>query len=324
MHRSPRHRLVPALARTLPRAAGQVLARPRQLLAFWLLNLVIAAVLTVPLAGVLSETLDTNLYGEEMAEGPSWRWFDTVDRTRPEVLGDLSAVEALFGAEGLGLEELGKLSGVPLALLAAGLVVFWLNTLLHLGWLSTLAGGRGDARGGLLACAGRFAIPGSLLALGSLAAYAGVYALVFRGGGRLLEPLSAGTENEWVALALLWTRLALTLLALLGVKLTSDLAKSWMVQRDSRNLLRAVPAALGVLGRHGLRYVLGYLLVGAVALGAVALWWSLPDLGAVTGGLPQTWLGLLLVFLLHQVFLVLRIALRLWHLGVTWGLYVRG
>jgi|GEM_PF-3823859 len=324
MSGATRRGLVSGLLQALPRGAGQVLARPRQLLTFWLLNLVVAAVLTVPLAAVLGETLDTHLYGDRMAEGPSWRWYDTVDRTHPEVLGDLSAVSELFGPEGVGLEEMGRLSGVPLAVLAAGLVVFWLNTLLHLGWLSTLAGGRGDARGGLLACTARFAVPGSALALGALASYGVVYVLIYVLGGRLLEPLFEGTETEWVALGLLWVRLGVTLLALLGVKLTSDLAKAWMVQRDSGNVLRAVPAASGTLGRHGLRYLLGYLLVGAVALGAVALWWGLPDLGALTGGLPQSWGGLLIVFLLHQLFLVLRIALRLWHLGVTWGLYVRG
>lgn len=306
------------------RAAGQVFSRPRQVLVFWLVNLAVAAVLTVPLAAVLSDTLDRNLHSDRMADGPSWQWFDTVDRTRPEVLGDLSAVEALFGPQGVGLGELSKLSGVPLAVLAAGLVVFWLNALLHLGWLSTLAGGRGGARGGLLACAGRFALPGSALALGALVAYVAVYQVIYVGGGKLLEPLAQATETEWVALGVMWARLAVTLLALLGVKLAFDLAKAWLVQRDSSNFARAALGGLGALGRNGLRYTAAYLLIGLIAALSVALWWWLPDRGAITGGLPRSWLGLLLVFLIHQAFLIARIALRLWHLGATWNLYVRG
>jgi len=311
------------------RAAGQVLARPRQLVAFWLLNLVVAALLTAPLAVVLSDHLDHNLHGERMAEGPSWRWLDTVDRTHPEVLGDRSAVSALFAAEGVGWEEMAELSGAPVAVLAGGLAVFWLNALLHLGFLSTLAGGRRDARGGLLAGAARFALPGTVLAVGALMAYVATYALVYVGGGRLMEPLSRAPENEWVALGLLWARVTVTLLALLGVKLTFDLAKAWLVQRDSVNILsgnvlRAVLGALKELWRNGVRYGLAYLVVGAVAAVVVLLWWWLPDLGAITGGLPQGWLGLVLVFLLHQLFLLARIVLRLWHLGVTWNLVVRG
>lgn len=308
----------------LVRAAGQVLARPRQLVAFWLVNLVTAAVLTVPLAAVASHHLDWNLHGDALARGPSWSWLDTVDRRHPEVLGDLSAVEALFGPEGVGVEELGRLSGVPLAVLAAGLVVFWLNGLLHLGWLSTLAGGRGSARGGLLSSAARFALPGTALSLAALVAYVAVYALVYVGGGRAMEPLSRAPENEWVALGLLWLRLAVTLLALLGVKLAFDLAKAWLVQRDRADVLRAALGGVRELWHDGVRYAVAYLLVGAVAALVVALWWWLPDLGAITGGLPQSWPGLVAVFLLHQVFLVARIALRLWHLGVTWTLYVRG
>lgn len=308
----------------LVRAAGQVASRPRQLVAFWLLNLVTAAVLTVPAAAVLSQNLDRNLYGDRMAQGPSWSWLDTVDRRHPGLLGDLSAVEALFGPEGVGPEELGALTGLPLAVVAAGLAVFWLNTLLHLGWLSTLAGGRGSARGGLLSGAARFALPGTALSLGALAVYVAVYALIYVGGGATAQPLSRAPENEWVALGLLWLRLALTLAAFLGVKLAFDLAKSWMVQRDRGNPLRAALAGAAELWRNGVRYAVAYLLVGAVAAALVALWWWLPDLGTITGGLPQGWVGLLVVFLLHQVFLLARIALRLWHLGVTWTLYVRG
>lgn len=315
-----RHGILSALVR----AAGQVLARPRQLAAFWLVNLVVAAVLTVPLAAVLSHHLDRNLHGEVLARGPSWSWLDTVDRLHPELLGDLSAIEALFGPEGVGIEELGRLSGAPLTVVAAGLVVLWLNTLLHLGWLSTLAGGRGNARGGLLASTARFALPGTGLWLGALLAYGTAYALVYVGGGAAMEPLSRAPENEWLALGLLWLRLAVTLLALLGVKLAFDLAKAWLVQRDRGNVLRAAIAGVAELWRNGVRYVAAYVLVGAVAALAVAFWWWLPDLGALTGGLPRSWPGLLLVFLLHQVFLVVRIGLRLWHLGVTWNLYVRG
>jgi hypothetical protein len=287
-------------------------------------NLVVAAVLTVPLAAVLSRHLDHNLYGEAMVRGPSWSWFDTVDRRHPEILGNLSAVEALFGPEGVGLEELSGLAGVPLAVVAAGLVVLWLDSLLHLGWLSTLAGGRGGARGGLLSSAARFALPGTVLTAGAVGAYVAVYALVYVGGGELLEPLSRAPETEWVALGLLWCRLALTLLALLGVKLAFDLGKCWLVQRDRGDPLRAALAGVAELWRGGVRYAVAYLAVGAIAALVIALWWWLPDLGAITGGLPRSWLGLTAVFVLHQLFLVARIALRLWHLGTTWNLYVRG
>jgi hypothetical protein len=54
--------------------------------------------------------------------------------------------------------------------------------------------------------------------------------------------------------------------------------------------------------RRGWAYALLYLAIGAGPL------------------VPRTWIGLAIVFALHQIFLAARITLRLAHLGATQGL----
>lgn len=319
-------------------AAGglrDALGRPGAVLALLALNLVAALALAAPVAGVLSAELDRNLYGETMAGGASWRWFDTVDREHPVLLGDLAAWNALFSEEGLTLGDLAKLSGLPLALAVAGLGLYWLNALLHTGWLAALS--RQDQRfddggsplapgtaGSMLAGAARYAVPATVIALAAAAGYAGAYALAYVGLGRLLDGVGEAAQREWVSLGLTWLRLVLTLGALVAVKLWSDLAKALLVERGAGRPLAALPgalvAALGELLRRAPAYVTAYL---ALALGTAllaALWRLLSVLLE-----PATlWPLLVVLVLAQQLFLGARICLRLAHLAATRRLLVAG
>ena len=311
-------------------AAGglrDALGRPGAVLALLALNVVAALALAAPLASVLSAELDRNLYGETMARGASWRWFDTVDREHPVLLGDLAAWHALFSDEGVKLGDLAKLSGVPLALAAAGLGLYWLNALLHTGWLAALS--RRDplaegapplapgTAGAMLAGGARFAVPATAIALAAAAGYAAAYALAYVGLGRLLEGVGEAARREWVSLGLTWLRLVLTLGALLAVKLWSDLAKALLVERGAGRPLAALPGALaaaaGELLRRAPSYLTAYL---ALALGTpllAALW----RLVVVLLEPATLWPLLIVLVLAQQLFLGARITLRLAHLAAT-------
>lgn len=318
-------------------AAGglrDALARPGAVLALLGLNLVAALALAAPVASVLSAELDRNLYGDTMARGASWRWFDTVDREHPVLLGDLSAWEALFSDQGLRLGDLAKLSGLPLALAVAGLGLYWLNALLHTGWLAALSrqNQRFDAAGsslapatasGMLAGAARYAVPATVIALLAAAGYAGGYALVYGWLGRVLDGIGEAAGREWVSLGLTWLRLVLTLGALLAVKLWSDLAKTLLVERGAAGwALAALPGALaGALGelfRRAPSYATAYL---ALALGT-ALLAALWRLVTVLLEPATLWPILVVLVLAQQVFLGARICLRLAHLAATRRLLV--
>ncbi len=332
----------PSILAAVAGGLRDVAARPGAVLALLAGNLLLAIALAAPLAALLASDLDHNLYGDAMAEGSSWRWFDTADRRHPALLGDLSAWNALFGDEGVRLDDLAKLSGVPLAIVLAGLAVYWLNALLHTGWLAALGHGAADPAGAgpagigpaasrgtaaaTFAGAARFALPATLIALVAAAFYAGAYALLYLGLGALLDGAGEASQREWVSLGLTWMRLALVLAAFLGIKLWSDLAKAALVERaGGRGTgLAALPGALlaaaAQLLRRGPVYATAYLAIGLGTPLLAALWW------VVTLPLePATlWPLLVVLVLAQQLFLALRIALRLAHLAATRRLLAGG
>lgn len=309
-----------ALARRLPAVAWSALRRPlvepQTVLVFLLVNLLLALVLAAPLAGLLSAALDDNLYGEEMATGPSWRWFDTVGRQHPLAVGELGPWSALFTSEGVRPGDLAGLSGAPAAILLAGLLLFFVHAVLHTGYLAAGRWRTGEGRAaGLLHRAGLFAVPSLGLALAAAAAYVAVYAAAYVATGPPLARLAETAQSHSLHLVFVWLRLGLTAALLLAVKLWFDLAKATLVETGSWNLARAAARAARELARRGWAYALLYLAIGAGTPVLSLLWLLVAD-----PLVPRTWIGLAIVFVLHQVFLAVRIALRLAHLGATQGL----
>jgi hypothetical protein len=304
----------PSVAAAARSALLEVLVRPHLVGALLAVNLATAWIVAAPLSGLLSAELDRNLYGEAMATGASWRWFDTVDRKHPEALGNREAWGALLGDEGLGWRELRRLSGPPLAALLAGVVLFGLNAFFQCGFLAQLYP---DRRGSFAAASTHFAPPALALAFFAALSYAAAYGLLYRQAGKWLADLRADAGSEWVALSMTWGRLLLTLAALLLVKLVFDLSRVVLVDRGNWNWPWAFLVACRELALRGGRYAALYL---ALSLGTpllAGLWW------ATAGRLaPQGWLGLGVLFLVQQVFIGARIALRLTHLAAARALYL--
>lgn len=302
---------VTAAARAAWRAA---LLRPHVVALLVTLNLVTAWMLASPLRGLLSSTLDHSLYGEAMASGASWRWFDTVSRTDASAFGDLDAWKALFSDGGMRWKNLKSLAGPPAQIALAGLLFYWLSAVLHCGFLASLTP---DRRGGFAAASARYALPVSAFAFFALLTYAAVYWLVFVQTGKWLEDWSTAVDSEWAALAALWLRLGLTLAGLLAVKLLFDLAKVVLVERDTWNWPWSFLLAVKELGSRGRLYVGVYLLIG-LALPALAALWSVTGARLVAGG----WVTLALAFVLQQTFVALLTLVRLAHLAGSRALYL--
>ncbi len=303
----------PAIGAAAAAGIRQTLGRPRIGALLLLLNLLAAWVLAAPLATLLSEELDDNLYGDTMATSVSWRWFDEVDRQRGEEIGNLDGWHALFSSEGVDLSDLLATSGQVRAVALAAFFLFWVNGLLHCGFLATLYP---DRRGGFGAATLRFAFPATILAIMAVFSYLTAYALLYVQTGRWLAGWMAAVDSEWIVRTVTGGRLALTLAAILACKLIYDLTRVVLIERDSGNWPWAGLLALRDLARHGPRYAGLYLLLGLLVPAMTVLWgWS--------GGrwAPQTWVGLFSLFVLHQFFLATRIGLRLSHLAAIRALY---
>jgi hypothetical protein len=301
-HFAPLPRLPGALLAALRRA----LASPGVLLLFLAVNLGAAALVVMPLRTLLADELDSNLYGEAMQTGASWRWFDTVERKHPEAVGTYGAWTALFSDRGVRLADLRALSGPPAAIALAGLVLFLLHGPLHVGWL---AAARSRLRPTAAKVAGRAVEHGAMgLVLAALAgvAYVAVYAVVFVAPADLLARLAEGFQSERLHLAFVALRLGLTVLLFAVVKVFFDLAKVGLAERGPWGLGGALALAGRQTVRHGAVYLLLYAVLAAAVVGVTAVWW------VISGPLvPKTWLGIGILFVLHQVFVTLRIGLRL-------------
>lgn len=325
-----RRSLLASLPRLLLVALRDAARRPTVVALLLLLNLGVALLVAAPVRSLLSAELDDNLYGEVMEDGASWRWFDTVERQHPQAVGDYSPWTALFSSDGVGLEELAAVSGPAAMLLLAALLLFLLQAPLHVGYL---AAGRQGARA-VVSAGLASALAAVALAVVAALAYAGAYALLFVAPAALLERYAEFLHSEPIHLVFTWLRLGLTLLALLSLKVFFDLAKLGLAQRagelgerpalgeGSTGLgdLHHLPAALALAVRETLRrgwaYVtLDLLLVMVVALLGLFWWWLSAPL------VPATWLGLAILFVLHQLFLALRIGLRLAQLDATRGIH---
>lgn len=302
-------------------------ASPGAVFALLLINLLAALALAAPLAVLLSSSLDHNLYGDAMATGASWRWYDTVERRSPELIGDLAPWSALFSEEGVDLDDLRSLAGVPATVAVAGLAMLWLHTLLHIGFLWSLAGGegrlprRGAHLGEMLAGAARFLLSGTVLAVLTTAFLVAAYALFYSLSGRVLEGAGEASQREWLSLGLTWSRVGVTLLAFVAVKVFSDLVKVGLIESaaglPNASLSQAIGLALGQMTRRGPAYLALYLALGLGTPVLAAAWWGVSRLLGPAAG----WGLLVVVFLLQQLVVAARIGLRLAHVAATRRLY---
>ena len=312
-------RLAARLPGVLWRALVRAVSQPGAIALFLGLNLAVAAVLAMPYRGLLHAELDDNLYGEAMETGASWRWYDTVERRDPRALGGVSALPAFFTTEGVRWKDLRALSGPPAAIALAAAILFFLHAILHVGWLAVgrWKGGRGGGVAALLHRAAVFAPPAAALALVAAASYAAVYALAFVATGPPLDALAEIFQSERLHLGLLGLRLALTALLAALVKVAFDLAKVALAETGSWKWWSALARAARELARRGWAYLLLYALLALGTLAIAALWW------VVSAPLvPQSLLGIAILFLLHQVVVALRIALRLAGLSAVQGTWL--
>jgi hypothetical protein len=304
----------PSVAAAAKSGALEVAVRPHLVAVFLAANLVLAWILAAPLRGLLSAELDSNLYGDVMATGSSWRWFDTVERKHPEALGNRGAWGELLSDRGLTVKGLRQISGPALAVVLAGGVLFVLSSLLQCGFLAQLYP---DRRGTFAAATAHFVLPALAVTCFAALSYAATYWLLYVETGRWLADVRAGAGSERIALAMTWGRLALTLVGLLAVKLLFDLSRVVLVDRGNWNWPWAFLVACRELALRGGRYTLLYLLLGGATAVLAALWWL--TLGRFA---PQGWLGIAALFVAQQLFVGARIALRLTHLAAARALYL--
>ena len=295
-------------------------------------NLGLALLLAVPLAGVLRRDLHQMQASQNMMYGFDYPWWSQWSDAQsgwttsfgPEIFGvgfvfrnlDLLLKGALpvnlFGARGD--------AGPPLdpVILGVGLIYLLVQTYLAGGILSTLRGVQGSwTVRGLLHGSGFYS--GRLLRV-ALVALFGAW-LVFRLDAPLARWVDARAResvSESAAMTWLLGRHALLLLALLFVNLVSGYAKAIVVLEERSSAILAFLSALSFCGRNLARAFGHYLAVALLGVALVAVWRLVDGAYATTGYKTQ-----LVTLLFFEAFVLARLSLRLMLMGGQLALYRR-
>lgn len=269
--------------------------------------LVLTLAMALPLGAALGGMIQDHLGASTVAEGPAWNWdagwaaefaaaAQGLGRTfTHEIIGFGGTLKILSGiADGQPLNR--TLAGAALAYA----VVWWFLTG---GILDRLARGRAvRAAGFFAACGGYF---GRMMRLGAVtgAAYGALFTwlhpYLF---STLWDRYTRDMTAERDGLVLRVVLYAVFGLALGVVSLIADFAKVRLVVEDRRSVIGAIGASLRFVRRRPLRAAGLYLLNGLGFLAVLRLWLDVA---------PAAWLPVPTAFLVTQLYLLVRIWLRL-------------
>jgi hypothetical protein len=300
-------------------------------------NVATALVLAAPLAGILRRDLHNKQASQDMMYGFDYSWWSQWSDGQsgwttsfgPEILGvgfffrnlDLLLKGVLPGslfATGGGGGGRGEAPPLDAVVLGLGLVYLLVQTYLAGGVLSTLRGAQGAwTVRGLLHGAGFYF--GRLFRVALTALFAAW--IVFHLNAplaRWVDGRARESVSETAAMAWLFGRHALLLLALFFVSLVSGYAKAIVVVEERSSALLAFLSALTFCARNPLRTFGHYLAVALLGVALVTVWRVLDGAYVTTGYKTQ-----LLTFALFQAVVLARVSLRVMLMGGQLALYRR-
>jgi hypothetical protein len=306
-----------SIRRAIVAGTGRATSARRLALGLWLINLLVAAALAVSLGDNLRASIGASLVQEKLRAGFDMGWFGEIQGSARGLLATFTPTLVGAGAFFANLEAWlsGDLWRGPPAILVLGSGYLLLWTFLQGGILARLSRQEVRPAGGFLASSGRFFPRFFALAAISGALYLGVYVL-----GRWLfttiEDATRDVTSERTVLAVAVAGGLLIGLLLCLINLIFDYARMATVVEGRRNPLRALYQALRLVGRHP-RLTLGlYLALGLTGLALLAGYTFIAP-GASQGSV----VGIVLAFLLGQVYLIAKLVLRLTFYGSQLAVY---
>jgi hypothetical protein len=305
--RSPR-----ALACFL-RGLGQSLSKPYLAVALWLIQLMLAAALILPIGNTLHAMLDRSPAGEKMVAVPDYGWWETARRTHPDLLGNFPEIATgLLSPEGIHWSELPGMRGVG----ATAFSLAVLAIVLHAFALGGMLGALREPSASLVTFGreGMRRMPAFLVfTFAAWGAAFAAYQWIYVGSGEALRLRVRGLHTEQAALAVTALRLAATLLALAVIKLLADAVRTvWVARPDLPPVSRFLFGIGGAIGRP-LR-LFGVLGLYAVTTAALYLVWLILDPSA--GG--EARFALVPLILTQQVFVFVRLLIKIgYYAGIS-------
>ena len=291
----------PSALSCLGRGLALSLSKPYLALSLWLIQLLLAAALILPISNSLHADLDHSPLADRMVGVPDYGWWETFQRTHPELLGDFGRlVEGVLAPGGPPENALAELRGIGAAALALALLAI----VLHAFSLGGVLGALREPQSSLVTFGreGMRRLPAFLPF--TLAAFGGAvaaYRWIYIESGRALRHRMEELSTEGQALAVTALRLIALAAALAAIKLLTDSVRAvWVARPDLPPVSRFLMGIGGALARPGrlLGVLTGYVLTTA---GLYVLWVVLDP---PAGG--EARFALVPLILTQQVFVFVR------------------
>jgi len=295
------------------RGLGQSLSKPYLAVALWLIQLMLAAALILPIGNTLHAMLDRSPAGEKMVAVPDYGWWETARRTHPDVLGNFPEITTgLLSPEGIHWSELPGMRGVGATAFSLAVLAIVLHAFALGGTLGTLR----EPSASLVTFGreGMRRMPAFLVfTFAAWGAAFAAYQWIYVGSGEALRNRVRDLHTEQAALAVTALRLAATLLALAVIKIFADAVRVvWVARPDLPPVSRFLFGIGGAIGRP-LR-LFGVLGLYAVTTAALYLVWLILDPSA--GG--EARFALVPLILTQQVFVFVRLLIKIgYYAGIS-------
>jgi hypothetical protein len=281
------------------------LSKPYLAVSLWLIQLLLAAVLILPISNSVHDLLDNSSAGSRMVAKPESGWWETVQREHPDLFGNFGELTAgLLTPEGVKSSQLPGLRGIGATAVSLG----FLAVVLHAFALGGVFGTLREPKASLVTFGreGMRRFPAFLLfTLATLAAAGAAYRWVYLETGEALRDSVANLDSEGKALAVTALRLLALLLALAAIKLVADSVRAvWVARPDLPPISRFFAGIASAIGRPARLF--GVLVAYGVVTAALYLLWLWLDPSA--GG--EARFALVPLILAQQLFVFVRLFVK--------------
>jgi len=289
------------------------LSRPYLAASLWLMQLLLASVLVLPVSNALHTLLDHSSTGSRMVADPDFGWWETIRRVHPDLLGNFpDAIESATSVEGVKSSALAELEGIG----ATAISLCLLGIVLHAFALGGIFGALREPQSSLVVIGreGMRRFPAFLaFTLAAMAAALAAYRWIYLASGEAWRDRLNDLDTEGQAMALTAARLLAFLLVLAAIKLVADSVRAiWVARPDLPAVSRLFAGLAAAFSRPARLF--GVLLLYLISGSVLYVLWIVLDPSA--GG--EARFALVPLILAQQVFVFLRSLLKVgYYAGVS-------
>jgi hypothetical protein len=285
-------------------------SKPYLAASLWLIQLLLAAVLALPMSNSLHDLFDHSVAGSRMVANPDYGLWETIEREHPDLLGNFADLTSgLLTAQGVKSSQLSDLKGVG----ATAVSLAFLAVVLHAFALGGVFGTLREPKASLVTFGreGMKRFPAFLIfTLAAVAAAGFAYRWIYLETGEALRFRMMELDSERKALAVTGLRVAALVLALAAIKLLADSVRATWVSRPDLPPVSRFFAGIGSAIARPVRLfgvLLDYTILTA---GLYVLWlWLDPSAGG------EARFALVPLILTQQVFVFVRLLVKVGYYG---------